>query len=110
MSFFFCLKNTLMIVQKEIGEAEVVEIANEILGGISGYISNINLELADHELRIDALESTNPEALRSLTDVQMSLGPLEDQKIVYYNATSDKFELKTDAAGISDAPNSQDYV
>ena len=67
-----------MIVQKEIDREEVQEIANEILGSISADIVDINAELLDHEGRIAALESDNPEALRSLTDVNMTLGAGED--------------------------------
>ena len=99
-----------MIVQKEIDREEVQEIANEILGSISADIVDINAELLDHEGRISALESDNPEALRSLTDVNMTLNAGEDQKVVYYNFAEDKFKLKVDAGGIGDAPDASAYT
>ncbi len=99
-----------MIVQKEIDREEVQEIANEILGGLTQGIVDINAELLDHEGRIQALESDNPEALRSLTDVNMTLNAGEDQKVVYYNFAEDKFKLKVDASGVGDAPDAQNYT
>lgn len=99
-----------MIVQKELDREEVTEIANEILGGIQSDIGIINSTLSNHEIRISNLESENPEALRSLTDVNISLSPAEDQKVLYYNAAEDKFKLKVDASGVSDVPDAQNYV
>lgn len=59
-----------------------------------------------HETRIDALEAENPEALRGLTDTDFgTLDITKDQRVVSYDFTTDKFILKLDSSGISDAPN-----
>jgi hypothetical protein len=85
---------------------EVVEIANEILAGLSPEITQIQNTLGTHETRLDALESSNPEALRSLTDV--NLGTLDsgaNGKVLFYEHATDSFRLKIDEGGIPDVPD-----
>jgi hypothetical protein len=68
--------------------------------------TNVQNELDDHELRIDALEATNPEALRGLSDVNFGTlpNPGKDQYTVKYDNTSDTFMLLPDNSGINEAP------
>lgn len=61
------------------------------------------MTLADHEGRIQALETDNPEALRSLTDVAVTIAPTEDGKFLKYENATDKFVLGTSSlANLSD--------
>ena len=109
-----------MIVQKELDEPQVVDIVNSLLGDLTGDISALQADvvaiqleqgvqndtLDDHELRIDALEATNPEALRGMTDVDFGTlpNPAKDQYTVKYDNTSDTFLLLPDNSGMPEAP------
>lgn len=62
-----------------------------------------DLTLTNHETRIQTLEADNPEALRTLTDVQVTIAPTEDGKFLKYDSTTDKFILGTSSlANLSD--------
>lgn len=62
--------------------------------------------ISDHETRITDLEAQNPEALRSLTDVNFGTLPDngKDQYTVKYDFASDNFMLLPDNSGLPDAP------
>lgn len=67
-------------------------------------ITDLQTIATDHETRIDDLEATNPEALRGLSDVLFpTLGPTQNDKIIAYDSTSDKFILRSDNSGLPDA-------
>lgn len=113
------------IIRKEPSISQITDLQNQINAlagdittGLQVQIDAINVEqdqqnteIANHETRITALENQDyPESLRNLVDVQVTLGPLEDQKVLYYDATADKFGLKAEGQGIADVADSQDYV
>lgn len=65
-----------------------------------------DLELLSHENRITALETSNPESLRGLTDTNFGTLPNagKDGYVVKYDFLSDKFLLNPDNSGLPDAP------
>ena len=85
---------------------------NNTITDIQNDIIDINTEQSTQNTWLTTLESqTYPEALWTLSDVQITLSPTEDNKIIYYDSTSDKFKLKTDQGGIPDAPaDSAEYI
>ena len=67
-------------------------------------ITDLQTIATDHETRIDDLEATNPEALRGLSDVLFpTLDVTQNDKIIAYDSTSDKFILRSDNSGLPDA-------
>ena len=84
---------------------------DQLSGGVQDQIDAINLEQTDQNDRLDALEAqTYPELLRNLADVQITPTIADNGKIVSYSSALDKFVLVTDAAGISDAPDANNYL
>ena len=67
---------------------------------------DVSSTLENHETRIEALESSNPEQLRGLTDTNFGTlpNPAKDQYTVKYDNTSDKFLLLPDNSGMPEAP------
>lgn len=119
-----------MIVQKELDRTQVTEIVLSLdsqnqIDQIATDLSNLTTvvddllisqttqdnQLIDLDNRVTTLENLDyTTQLRDLTDVQMTLSNLEDGKIIYYNFSTDKFELKEDAGGIQDVVNNSQYV
>lgn len=83
-----------------------IDILGDRVSVLEQEDNDIALTLQNHETRIEALESSNPEALRSLTDTNFGVLPdnAKDQYTVKYDYTSDKFMLLPDNSGLPDAP------
>lgn len=107
-----------MIVNKELNKTDMYEVANEILSQYSNAIIDLQAEQITQNNNIttntnDIIDLQNdistinpwlislesqvyPEALWTLSDVDITPTITDDNKIIYYDYANDKFKLWVD--------------